>query len=195
MRSGLHSTIYGPLFAIYIVHVVAYLAGAVAVAFRSAPGSRRGARIRLRLVGCGILATAAVGIAANIVLPYWRGDFRFINVGTLSTAFFLLAVGYAVFAYHLFSIRVIVRATFALAALVALALELYSLALSSLAHLLPLAGDAAERGYAATAFVLIVNAFTQEPARRWLGRMIDRHHHSGNRDEIRSLRRRSAREG
>lgn len=72
------------------------------------------------------------------------------------------------FAYHLFSIRVIVRATFALAALVALAMELYSLALSSLAHLLPLAGNAAERGYAATAFVLIVNAFTRSlPADGW----------------------------
>ena len=170
---GQHSTTYGPLFALYIAHVVAYLAAAVTLAFRASPGSRGRTRIQLRLVGAGILATAAVGITANIVLPYWFGDFRFIGVGTLSTIFFSGAVGYAVFAYHLFSIRIIVRATFVLAGLLALALELYSLVLSFLAHLLPL-GNAEERGFAATALVLVINAFTQEPVRRWLGRVIDR---------------------
>ena len=82
-------------------------------------------------------------------------------------------MGYAVFAYHLFRIRVIVRATFVLAGLLALALELYGLVLSFLAHLLPL-GGAEERSFAATALVLVVNAFTQEPVRRWLERLIDR---------------------
>ncbi len=108
-----------------------------------------------------------------MLLPYGRGDFRLIHVGTLSTILFLGAVGYAVFAYHLFSIHIIVRATFVLAGLLALALELYSLVLSFLAHLLPL-GNAQERSFAATALVLVVNAFTQEPVRRWLGRGIDR---------------------
>ncbi len=170
---GQHQTAYGPLFALYIVHVVAYLAGAVDLAFLPPAGTADRTRRQLRLVGAGILATATVGVTANIVLPYWYGDFRFIHVGTLSTILLLAAVGYAVFAYHLFSIRVIVRATFVLAGLLALALELYGLVLSFLAHLLPL-GSAGERSFAATALVLVVNAFTQEPVRRRLERVIDR---------------------
>ena len=170
---GQHQTAYGPLFALYIVHVVAYLLGAVVLAFRPSGSTTDRTRRQLRLVGAGILATTAVGVIANIVLPYWFGDFRFINVGTLSTILFSGAVGYAVFAYHLFSIRIIVRATFVLAGLLALALELYSLVLSFLAHLLPL-GDAQGRSFIATALVLVVNAFTQEPVRRWLERLIDR---------------------
>ncbi len=170
---GQHQTAYGSLFTLYIVHVVFYLACAVLIAFLPPPGQANRIRRQLKLVGTGILATATVGVTTNIVLPYWYGDFRFIHVGTLSTILLLIAVGYAVFAYHLFSIHVIVRATFVLAGLLALALELYSLVLSFLAHLLPL-GNVQERGFAATALVLVVNAFTQEPVRRRLERLIDR---------------------
>ena len=196
---GLHSTIYGPLFALYIVHIVGYLAGAVIVAFRAPVRAGRETRTQLRLVGSGTLATALAGVTANLILPYGFGDFRFIHVGTLSTILLLAAVAYAVFAYHLFSVRVIVRAAFVTAGLVALALELYSLALSSLSRLLPL-GNAEQRHFAATALVLVVNAFTQQPVRRWLEQIVERlidrlsgRHHSdgyggrparGSRDEI-----------
>jgi len=124
------------------------------------------------LVGAGILATAIVGVTADIILPYGYGNFRFINAGPLSTVLFLAAIGYAVFAAHLFSIRVIIRAAFVYAGLITLALELYQLAVTFLARLLPF-GDAAERGFAATAIALIVNAFTQQPVRKWLERAID----------------------
>lgn len=159
--------------------MVAYLAGAVILAFWLLPEAGDRKRAQLALVGSGILATAIVGVTADIVLPYGYADFRFINAGPLSTVLFLAAIGYAVFAAHLFSIRVIIRAAFVYAGLITLALELYQLAVSFLAKLLPF-GDAAERGFAATAIALIVNAFTQQPVRRWLERAIDRfaRHHS-----------------
>ena len=137
------------------------------------PGALPARQSQLRLVGGGILATALVGITANIVLPFSLGDFRFINAGPLSTILFLAAIAYAVFAAHLFSIRVLIRAAFIYAGLITLALELYSLALSSLAKLLPF-GDSTERAFAATAIALSINAFTQQPVRRWLERTLDR---------------------
>ena len=169
---GQHTTVYGMLFSLYAVHVVAYLAGAVFLAFRSLPTATALTRPQLRLVGSGILATALVGIVADILIPYSLGDFRFIDAGPLSTILFLLAMGYAVFAAHLFSLRLIIRAAFIYAGLITLMLELYSLALSFLARLLPL-GDAAERAFAATSIALVVNAFTQQPVRRWLERVLD----------------------
>lgn len=169
---GQHTTVYGMLFFLYVVHVVAYLTGAVFLAFRFLPIATARTRPQLRLVGTGILATALVGIVADILLPYGLGDFRFIDAGPLSTILFLLAMGYAVFAAHLFSLRLIIRAAFIYAGLITLMLELYSLALSFLARLLPL-GDAAERAFAATSIALVVNAFTQQPVRRWLERVLD----------------------
>ena len=169
---GQHATVYGMLFSLYAVHVVAYLAGAVFLAFRSLSTATARTRPQLRLVGSGILATALVGVVADILLPYGMKDFRFIDAGPLSTILFLLAMGYAVFAAHLFSLRLIIRAAFIYAGLITLMLELYSLALSFLARLLPL-GDAAERAFAATSIALVVNAFTQQPVRNWLERVLD----------------------
>ena len=137
VMAGQHTTLYGALFPLYALHVVGYLVGAVVVAFRAAPGARGRARPQLLLVGSGILATALVGVTANIVLPYGLGDFRLVNAGALSTILFLAAVGYAVFAAHLFSVRVIVRAAFVYAGLITLALELYQLAVSFLSRLIP----------------------------------------------------------
>ncbi len=180
LRFGQHVTLYGPLFLPYVLHVLALLTTMLLLAFRSEPPAtgqtgrlrRSVTRTQLRLIGGGIIAMSVIGLLTNVLLPYALGDFRFIHVGTLSTILFLGAVGYAVFAYHLFSIHVIIRATFVFAGLIALALELYSLALSFLAHLLPF-GNAEGRSFAATALVLVVNAFTQEPVKQWLTRQID----------------------
>ena len=170
---GQHVTLYGALFPLYALHIVAYLYGAVATAFRAAPGAAGRTRLQLRLVAIGILATALVGVAGDIVLPYGLGDFRLVNAGALSTILFLAAVGYAVFTAHLFSLRLVVRAAFVYAGLVALALELYQLSVTALSRLIPF-GDKEARGYAATAIALTVNAFTQQPVRAWLERLMDR---------------------
>lgn len=171
--SGQHITLYGPLFPLYLLHVLALLGAALFVAFHPPPRLPAEIRSQLRLIGSGGLATGAVALVTNVLLPYAFGNFALIHVGTLSTILFLAAVGDAVFVHHLFDVRLVVRAAFVYAGLVALALELYQLALSFLAHLLPL-GNAAERTYAATTLVLVVNAFTQKPVKRWLERLVDR---------------------
>ncbi len=172
VRAGQHVTVYGPLFPLYLLHVLVFLGLSLRMAFRSSPGTSHETQGQGRLIGVGILATGAVALITNVLLPYAFGNFTLIHVGTLSTLLFLAAVGDAVFVHHLFSIRLIVRAAFVYAGLIALALELYSLAVSFLAHLLPF-GDPAERSFAATALALIVNAFTQRPVRAWLERFMD----------------------
>jgi len=179
VRHGQHLTLYGPLFALYMAHVLLLLGAAIFRAFCPPQDTPPEARGQLALIGGGFLATAAVTLVTNVVLPYAFQDFRLIHIGTLSTILFLAAAGYAVFARHLFNVRVIVRAAFVYAGLIALALELYQLAVTSLAHPLPF-GDAADRGFAATAVALVINAFTQQPVRRWVERIIDayyRKHH------------------
>ena len=168
---GQHLTSFGPLFPLYLLHVAVLLGMAVAAAFR--PPASPLAQKSLRLVGWGMSATALVGLATNVLLPYSLGDFRWIDAGPLATLLFLAAVGYAVFAYHLFSLRLIVRKALVLAGLVTLALELYQLSVSFLSRLLPF-GDKEARGYAATAVALTVNAFTQQPVRAWLEGRVDR---------------------
>lgn len=178
VQAGQHVTQFGPLFPLYILHVLAYLAASFATAFREAERASGPVRRQLSVIGVGMLSTAAVALTTDVALPYAFHAFAFQDIGTLSTILFLAAVGYAVFAAHLFEIRVIVRAAFVNAGLIALALELYGLAVSFLARLLPL-GDVTERHFAATAIALAVNAFTQQPVKRWLEHLIDRFMHPG----------------
>ena len=173
VRSGQHVTLYGPLFAVYVLHIVVLLGAPWHAAFRPVPGASTETRSQLRLTGIGALMTAAIALVTNVLLPYAFGNFHFIHVGTLSTILFLLAVADAVFVHHLFDIRLVIRAAFVYAGLIALALELYQLALSFLAHLVPV-GDQAQSHLAATTMVLVVNAFTQQPVRRWLEKLVDR---------------------
>ena len=57
--------------------------------------------------------------------------------------------------------------------MVTLMLELYQGAVAALAQVLPV-GDAGHLHLAATGVALAVNAFTQQPVRKWLERLIDR---------------------
>ncbi len=181
---GQHVSTYGAVFPLYLLHIVAFAVAAVFVAFRTSGSLPTQTRIQLRLVGAGILLTVLTGFVTNAALPYFYGNFRFINIGTLSTIFFLIVVAYAACVHHLFNVRVLVKRTVVFALLIAFALELYQAAVGALALLLPL-GDVAQRHVAATAIALIINAVTQQPLRWWLERLADkllagRHPHPGH---------------
>ncbi len=170
---GEHITTYGWLFPLYLLHIVTFIGIALWVAFRPTSKLPEESFIQIRLVGYGVLVTAVIGIMANVVLPYLYRDFRFIDVGTLSTIFFLAVIAYTSVVHHLFNIRVILRATLVLTVLIALTLEFYQLAIEFLTHLLPL-GDPTQQQVAATTVALIINAFTHEPVRMWLEQLMDR---------------------
>lgn len=170
VRMGQHVSTYGPLFPLYLLHILGFAGAGLWIALRPAFALSSHVRAQLRLVGMGILL--GVGFVTNAALPYWFGNFHYINVGTLSTIFFLAVVAYAAANYHLFNVRVLVKKTVVFALLIAFTLELYQLAVGSLTELLPL-GDAGGRHAAAVFVALTVNAFTHEPLRRWLDRLAD----------------------
>ncbi len=172
LATGEHITTYGWFFPFYLLHILGFVGAALWVAFRPSAKLPRENHIQLRLVGVGVLVTAIVGIMANVVLPYFYHDFRFINVGTLSTIFFLAVVAYTSVVHHLFNIRVILKTTLVFTVLIALTLEFYQVAIEFLTHLLPL-GDPTQRQVAATTVALIINAFTHESVRMWLERLVD----------------------
>lgn len=170
--AGIHTTTFGVLFPLYILHLLGYFVAALYFAFSARIKVTHQRRIQLTTIGVGIMATALVALVTNLLLPYIFNDFTLINIGTLSTILFLAAVGMAVFVEHLFNLHVVVRATFVFGGLIALLLESYNLMLGFLAKLLPL-GASSERSFAATGFVLVVSAFTQQPIREWLDRLLN----------------------
>ena len=168
-----HTTVYGPLFSLYVLHITSLLVASIWTAFRSS-GRVRGPdpthrRDQLLLLGWGIVATGGVSLLTNALLPYAFGDFRWIDIGPLSTLLFLLAVSYAVVRHQLFDIRVFVRRA------VVLGLAL-SLVLASYSALVLLATDrlASSESGGLTRFGVLVLAFSFDPVRRFLEKRIDR---------------------
>lgn len=167
---GRHITVYGPLFLLYAAHVLGYLAASALSAFQARRGESTGpARDRLTLVGAGVLTTGTVGVLADIVLPYGFKDFRFTDLGPLSTAAFLLAIGYAVLKHRLFDLRLLLRRTLVLGVLGSLALAAYGAVV-----VLATERFAGEGAGTLTRFSVLVIALSFDPLRRFLEERVDR---------------------
>jgi hypothetical protein len=173
ITGGVHTTTYGPLVLLYFIHLVAYLAVGIYSALTPAANVPRLQRRQVLIVGYGLLVTAAIGITTNVVLPYIYGDFRYIAYGGLATVVSLATISYASLVYKLFNLRLVVRAAFTYGAIIAVMLELYSLAVDALTKLLPLSSPD-ERRAAAAVVAFVINAFTQEPIKVWLEELADR---------------------
>lgn len=167
--SGRHTTVYGPLFPLYILHVLGYLAAAVTTAFGSKRIARGAVRDQLVLIGSGMLATGGVALITNVLLPYGFGNFHFSDVGTLSSILFLVAVAYAITKHHLFDIRLLVRKTLVYGLLLSFVLSAYSaVVLLVTDHLTQGSADTFTR------FGVLVIAFSFDPVRRFLEKRVDR---------------------
>jgi hypothetical protein len=166
-------TDFGPLFPFYTAHLVLYIGAAVVYVFGSLPTAPRRLRYQLAWVGTGILTSAAVALTTNLLLPYVFGVFAFQEIGALAVLFLIGAIAYAISAYQLFDVRVVIRAAVVFSLLIAFVMELYQAMVTSLTHLLPF-HDPAARSLTALFLTITLNVFVQEPLRRTLERLADR---------------------
>ncbi|WP_394793072.1 histidine kinase N-terminal 7TM domain-containing protein [Armatimonas sp.] len=167
--TGGHETVYGPLFALYVAHVVGMLAATLWLAFRSSSWVASPHRDQLLLLGWGTLATGVISLVTNALLPYTFDDFRWIDVGPLSTLLFLLSVAYAVIRHQLFDIRVFIRRAVVLGVALSMVLACYS----ALVLLVTDTFASSESG-GVTRFGVLVLAFSFDPIRRFLEGRIDK---------------------
>jgi hypothetical protein len=183
-------TVFGPLFPIYLLHILVYLALAVEYAFRvrretQDPMVRR----QLDLVGLGLLATCPVAIITNAALPYLYNDFRFCDIGTISTIAFVLAIAYATFIHQLFDVRIIVRETMVYGLLLAFVLGAYSSTVFLVSQ------SITENSGKFTQFSVLLIAFSVDPLRRFLEKKVDRMLFGPHREKGRARTKRNNRVG
>jgi hypothetical protein len=159
---------YGPLFPLYLLHIAAHWLAALAVAFRERRRAARPVvRDQLTLIGLGMLGTGAVALVTNALLPYWSGDFRYCDVGVLSTLLFLLAVAYATLWRRLFDLRLFLRKTLVYGVLLTGVLGVYSSTVFVVSQQWTAQSDSW------TQFAVLVIAFSFDPLRRFLERKTD----------------------
>ena len=164
-------TQFGPLFPYYLLHILGYLVATLILAFAARGRSLAAPTVRrqLTVIGVGILATGGVALITNALLPYGFDDFRFCDIGALSTLFFLLSVAYAVFVHGLFDLRIVLRETLVYGLLLAVVLGGYSSAVFVATQYLT-GGTGADK---LTQFMVLLIAFSFDPLRRYLEEKTD----------------------
>jgi hypothetical protein len=177
VRDAQALTTFGVLAPAYFLHVGGYLAAALVLSFRERRRSEsRREREQLTLVGLGMVATGGIALVTNALLPYGFNDFRFSDVGTLSTLLFVAAVAYATFIHGLFGLQVIIRKALVYGLLLAFVLGAYSSMLFLATEYLT------ESSGKLSQFSVLLIAFSVDPLRRFLeektGRLLfGRHGH------------------
>ncbi len=162
-------TTFGPLFPLYLLHVLGCWGAALVLAWRESRrrGKKRAQRWQLRLIGVGMLLTGGVALITNALLPYGFGDFRFCDLGTLSTLLFVLAVAYATLLHGLFNVRTLLRETLVYGLLLAFVLGSYSSSVFLVMQYLT------SRTGRPTQFAVLLIAFSVDPLRRFLEKKVD----------------------
>lgn len=159
---------YGALFPFYVLHVATYWGASLCCAFSQWLRVHDGViHDQLTLIGAGLLLTGAIALTTNALVPYWWGDFRFCDLGTLSSLLFVCLVAYATLVQQLFDLRVFVRKSLVHGLLLALVLGIYSSTVFVVSQHLTSHADEV------TQFVVLVLAFSFDPLRRWLEKKVD----------------------
>jgi hypothetical protein len=168
VEKGVAITTYGPLFGVYLAHVLWYLITALVVAFRGRSQTKnRAKRAQLLFIGVGLLATGGISTVTNALLPYHFLDFRFCDAGPISTVLFASAVAYAVFVHQLFGLRVVLRAALVYGVLLSFVGGAYSSGIFVLSQYLTESSDRIEQ------FLVLFLAFSFDPIRRFLEKKVD----------------------
>lgn len=168
IEEGSAITTYGPLFGLYLAHVLGYLIAALVVAFHGRSRTRNKVkRAQFLFIGVGLLATGGISAVTNALLPYQFHDFRFCDVGPLSTVLFASAIAYAVFVHQLFGLRVVLRAALVYGVLLTLVGGAYSSGVFVLSQYLTEGSGKMEQ------FLVLFLAFSFDPLRRFLEGKVD----------------------
>lgn len=168
IEEGSAVTTYGPLFGLYLAHVLGYLIAALLVAFRGRSETRdKAKRAQLLLIGVGLLATGGISAITNALLPYQFQDFRFCDAGPISTLLFASAIAYTVFVHRLFGLRVVLRAALVYGVLLAVIGGAYSSGVFVLSQYLTEGSGKLEQ------FLVLFLAFSFDPLRRFLEKKVD----------------------
>lgn len=126
---GQHVTIFGPLFPLYIAHLLAYIAAAFLIVFRGNDKASAKVRGQLAVIGLGMFVMAVIAVTTNVILPFIFHIFHFQEVGALSTIAFLVAITHAISVHHLFDVRLIIRRTVVFTALLAFVVMVYGVSI------------------------------------------------------------------
>jgi len=118
-------THFGPLFFIFVLHIVWYIGAGVIRLIQSSRHAPAERRAQLDVVVAGFLLSALTVIVTNVVMPVGFSYFGLQEVGALSVVFLIGAFAYAIVFQGLFDIRFVIKRTVIFTGLIGCLIGLY----------------------------------------------------------------------
>ena len=176
LHQGRHVTAFGPLFPLYIAHVIGYVgSGLHLTLFAYYRKASRRIRGQLGIIGFGIFVMSVIAIITNLIMPFYLDIFSFQEIGAFSIIALIGTVAYAILAHQLFDIRIAIRRTVVFTILFTFIVVMYSA--SALFLRSALLGEKVSLSFNANLINILticVIGFSIEPLRRWLTVKTDR---------------------
>ena len=166
-------THFGPLFALFVVHIVGYIGAGVFRLFQSSRHASADRRAQLEVVVAGFLISAVTVIVTNVILPVGFGYFGLQEAGALSVIFLIAAFAYAIAFQGLFDVRIVVKRTVIFTGLVGGCIGLYG-ALALFATQVLRKAPVSLDEFLFNLLAVAVVGLTSEPLRRWIAARTDR---------------------
>ncbi|RYZ92134.1 MAG: hypothetical protein EOP06_05185 [Proteobacteria bacterium] len=169
--NGIPTTEFGILFPLYLFHVLAYLCATTALTVQAQRCVvDRKIQGQFHLIGKGLAATSGIALVTNVFLPFWFGDFRFCDFGTLSVLFFVSAIAYAVFMHGLLDLKFVLSKAIVGGLLLTFVVGGYSSGVFLITQYL---SEGENKASSPAQFVVLFLAFSFDPLQRLLEEKTD----------------------
>ncbi|MFA6250249.1 MAG: ATP-binding protein [Candidatus Shapirobacteria bacterium] len=105
------TTIYGPLYPIFIVHFISYILAATVVFFKKLHFYTGIKKIQIQYIFCGLTTSVGFGITTNIIIPLLTHHTDIQNLGTIAPIIFASFASYAIIRHRFLDITLAIRNT------------------------------------------------------------------------------------
>lgn len=122
------------------------------------------------ILSLGFFSFFVVNLVVNIILPIATGTAQWARYGSYASVVFLACTAYAIVAYQLFDIRVVIARTIIYTSLLAMIMAVYGLTVYLFASLF---GNQANSNLAASLVTTTILAFSFDPLKNWIANKTD----------------------
>jgi signal transduction histidine kinase len=167
-------TLFGPLFLLFIAHLVFYIGSGIYTVYKAMKGANDSIRNQLQVILFGFTTTALVSITTNIILPFGFNIFTLEEIGALSVMLLIGSIAYAITVHHLFDIRIVIKRTIIYATLLSFVFATYAVIVLLLTRAFGGAsGQSVNQNFIPNLMATLVIGFSLEPLRHWISERTD----------------------
>lgn len=167
--------LYGSYYFLFSAHLITAFLISFYLLYVKYRQSRGVERVRIQYLFIGTLFSVGAAVATNIILPLIDEGIRSSKYGPYFTIIFVIFTAYAIIAYRLFDVRLIVKRTLVYSILLASISAIYSLVIFFSSQFIGGEANFRASSLAPNVIAAILVALGFDPLKKWLSNITDKY--------------------